>query len=232
MAARKPSDRSHGSAEETAELNLVPIMAIMVILIPMLIYMFTFHQIRVQRVTAPRRGSSPSKKVDEVKEKELNLTVLIKQDKGFLITWEEQLMQEAQSLPLIPIIQVDEALCGDPEDADSAPEQGCKPKVEGCFCYDFSTLYAELVKKKVKFSNPDKPEKRINLTADLTIPWSVISRTMDAVTCRLEQESYTDFQEYLKAAPKKGEVVTIPGVDDPVQMCEELFPKVVFAMSE
>jgi hypothetical protein len=104
--------------------------------------------------------------------------------------------------------------------------------VEGCFCYDFSSLYAELVKKKVKFSNPEKPEKRINLTADLTVTWGVISRTMDAVTCRLEQESYTDFQEYLKAAPKKGEKVSIPGVDDPVQMCEELFPKVVFAMSE
>ncbi len=232
MAARKPSDRSHGSDDDIADLNLVPIMAIMVILVPMLIYMFTFHQIRVQRVTAPRRGTGAKKATDEKKEKELNLTVVIKQDKGFLITWEEQLMPEAQSLPLIPMIQVGDDMCGDPNDKDSSPEQGCKAKMEGCFCYDYATLYNELVKKKMKFSNPEKPERRVNITADLNVPWGVVSRAIDAVSCRLEQESYTDYKEYLSAAPKKGEKRTVPGVDTPVDFCEELFPQVVFAMSD
>jgi len=88
MAARKPSERRHGSVDEVPELNLVPIMAIMVILIPMLIYMFTFHQIRVQRVMAPRRGTGAQKTKEEKKEKELNLTILIKKDRGFQVTWE------------------------------------------------------------------------------------------------------------------------------------------------
>ena len=39
--ARKPSDRAHGE-EVNADLNLVPIMAILIILIPVLLYAFTF----------------------------------------------------------------------------------------------------------------------------------------------------------------------------------------------
>jgi hypothetical protein len=37
---------------------------------------------------------------------------------------------------------------------------------------------------------------------------------------------------YMTAKPKKGETVKIKGVDDPVEMCEALFPNVVFAMTE
>ena len=63
--ARKPSDRAHGESEEP-ELNLVPIMAILVILIPVLLYAFTFFEVKVQAVAAPRLGpAQKSKKQDD-----------------------------------------------------------------------------------------------------------------------------------------------------------------------
>jgi biopolymer transport protein ExbD len=233
MAARKPSSRSHGQQEEDPELNLVPIMAIMVILIPMLIYMFTFHLIKVQRVMAPRRGTGAKKAQEEKQEKPLNLTILIKRDKGFQLSWEEQLMSESQSAPLLAMRQLDDIFCGDPSQPDKDTRaQGCFPRPEGCFCYDYAGLYNELVKKKMKFSTKEKPEKKVNITADLDVPWEVVSRTIDAANCVLEDPSYADFKEYIAATPKKGDTVKVPGLDAPVQLCEHLFPNVVFAMAD
>lgn len=237
MAARKPSERRHGGADEIPELNLVPIMAIMVILIPMLIYMFTFHQIRVQRVMAPRRGTGAQKTNEEKKEKELNLTILIKKDRGFQVTWEQALMPDTQASKMISMRQVDDIFCGDPNDSKSVRAQGCWPRAEGCFCYDFAALYNELVQKKKTFSDgKEKPEKRVNITAESAVTWEVVSRTMDAATCRLDEEVYgpgnEGFNDYVKAKPKKGDMKKIPGVDNPIQFCDPLFPNIVFAMAE
>jgi biopolymer transport protein ExbD len=234
MAARKPSDRRHGgSNDDNPEVNLAPIMAIMVILIPILIYMFTFHQIKVQRVMAPRKGTGAQKTKEEKKEKELNLTILIKKDRGFQVTWEQALMEDgAQASETIQMRQVDDQFCGDPSDRKKVRSQGCWPRAEGCFCYDFAGLYNELVRKKNKFSRKDKPEKRVNISAESKVTWEVVSRTMDAATCRLEHEVYNDFSEYVSAKLKKGESKKIPGVDDPVEFCDPLFPNIVFAMAE
>ncbi len=233
MAARKPSDRRHGGDDDVPELSLVPIMAIMVILIPMLIFMFTFHQIKVQRVMAPRRGTGAKKAQEEKKEKELNLTILIKRDKGFQLSWEEALMTDTQTGTLLPMRQSKDEYCGDSDNPQKDTRaQGCWRRAEGCYCYDFVGLYNELVAKKSKFSTPEKPEKRVNITADLDVPWEVVSRTMDAATCIMEQPSYATFEEYIKAVPKKGDAVKVPGLDDPVELCEQLFPNVVFAMAE
>lgn len=231
MAARKPSERRHGGGEELSELNLVPIMAIMVILVPMLIYMFTFHQIKVQRVMAPRRGTGAKKPVDEQKQKELNLTIMIADD-GFQLTWEEALMTDTAKAPKLGLIKVKDEACGDPESEKDDGQQGCIMKSGGCYCYDFPGLYAALVDKKSRFSTPEKPERRVNITAKLNIPWSIVSRTIDAATCVLEQPSYNTYEEYVAAKVKPGEPVKVPGLDDPYTPCEELFPNVVFAMAE
>jgi biopolymer transport protein ExbD len=233
--ARKPSDRSHGQGEEEpGDVSLVPIMAIMVILIPMLIYMFTFHTIKVQRVMAPRRGTGAKKASEDKKEKELNLTIMIKREKGFQLSWEEQLMTETQNAPLLPMRQAKDVHCGDPNSDKDERVQGCNRRAEGCYCYDFAGLYNELVKIKTGLKTPEggKPEKRVNITADLDVPWEVVSRTMDASTCMMEQPSYVDFEDFRKAEFKPGDKVKIPGVDDPLELCEELFPNVVFAMAE
>ena len=227
--------RKNREPGETAELNLVPIMAIMVILVPMLIYMFTFHQIKVQRVTAPRRGTGAKKAKEEQKEKPLNLTVIIlnKKEKGFKLTWDETLMTEQQSTPLIPMVQSKDEHCGDPDSEKSDRSPGCFAQAQGCFRYDFAALYNDLVAKKQKFSTPEKPEKRVNLTADSSVTWEVVSRTMDAVKCLKKQDSYPTLDEWMASDPKlQKEATKVPGMDDPQFLCEELFPQVVFAMTE
>ena len=249
MPARKPSDRRHGGDDDVAALNLVPIMAILVILIPMLIYMFNFSEIKVQRVMAPRRGTG-SKTTKETKEKPLNLTVMIKGTNGFALTWEEALMPDMQRLPVIPMRQADSKYCGDPDKPEDNRRHGCWYRPEGCFCYDFPQLYNELVKLKNRFSKPEKPERRINLTANSDVPWEVVSRTMDAAHCMLEEQAYQDFESYMAAPPKLGVFTCTASKtkhqydelpDDGectkdgtavVRLCKELFPQVVFAMAD
>ncbi len=201
MAARKPSERRHGAEEESPELNLVPIMAIMVILIPMLIYMFNFSEIKVQRVMAPRRGTGAQKTKEEKKEKPLNLTIKIQGDKGFALQWEEALMTDNRRAPLIPMRQASNEFCPNPEEPGTG-SQGCIMRSDGCFCYDFAGLYTELVRLKLKFSKPEKPERRVNLTALDDVPWAVVSRTMDAANCMLEAEAYDTLKAYSEAKPK------------------------------
>lgn len=57
------------------EVNLVPIMSILVILIPLLIYAFTFFEVSVQSVSAPRRGMPDH---DAAAERGPTVTVVVK----------------------------------------------------------------------------------------------------------------------------------------------------------
>ncbi len=236
MPATKPSERRHAGGEKVPDLNLVPIMAIMTILVPMLIFMFTFHQIKVQRVSAPRRGTGAKKASEDTKKKELNLTIMIKRDGRFVITWEQSLMAEGSQARTIDMVQVESSHCG-AEATTTQParpaDAGCEDRGGQCFCYDFASLYNGLVALKQRFGTPgEKEEKRINITADLDVPWSIVSRTMDATTCRLDQDRYDTFEDYAKAQVKPGEKFKVPGMEDPVQLCQELFPQVVFALAE
>lgn len=254
MAARKPSERRHGRDQDTPELNLVPIMAIMVILIPMLIYMFNFSEIKIQRVTAPRRGTGAQKTKEEKKAKPLNLTIMIDPVKGFTLNWEPEHMGSRKP-PVLGRIQSLDEYCPD-ENKPGTGAQGCS-RLAGtgpCLCYDFPGLYKKLVELKVEYSkDPEKPERRVNLTAHDEVTWAVVSRTMDAANCRLKEDVYPDLKSYVAAVPKYVGWACIkkkPGGGETKQMfdkqpeekdckygmvvheCEELFPKVVFAMTE
>jgi hypothetical protein len=244
MAARKPSERRHASSEESADLNLVPIMAIMVILIPMLIYMFTFHQIRVQRVSAPRRSTQTSK-ANEEKKKALNLTVIIRQNKGFTVTWEEEHHQGIQDDGPIGLWNApNDDWC----DKDKG-YQGCLPSDGVCRCYDFAKLYNTVLKLRnnPNLVDPKKPEKRINISAEPEVTWGIVSRTIDAVTCILGVRDgdssseaveppggFTGMEQFVKAGPIQGDPVRLPGMGDKerVRLCKPLFEQVVFAMVE
>ena len=173
--ARKPSDRSH-STEELGELNLVPIMSILVILIPVLLYAFSFFEVKVQAVSAPRMGPTNNKKKEEPKEKPLNLTVLIT-SKGFVIKQQAELTTEPEKQIFKRTFNVEGR------------------QVEE---YDFPAMYNRLAKKKNAY--PD--EKVINIGAEMDIPWHIIARTIDASRVRLEKESYDSLAEYSTAKPK------------------------------
>jgi biopolymer transport protein ExbD len=211
MAARKPSERSHGGGDDVAELQLVPILAIMVILIPMLIYMFTFHQIRVQRITAPREGTSTGKK-NAQKKKPLNLTVKVLKD-GFGITWEDELGDASgdKMRKVIPL-KTFEAGCGP---TGKSLVQGCTDlQGAGCKCFDFATLYKRVHALKKKYSTPKEPEKRINLTAGDDVPWRVLSPVIDAVSC-VRSYVETDQDNKVENGPdKRGEPFGQRGLSD------------------
>ena len=201
--ARKPSDRAHGESEDP-ELNLVPIMAILVILIPVLLYAFTFFEVKVQAVAAPRLGPAQKskKKDDEDKKKPLNLTVLVTKD-GFALKQQAELTDE----PDPPI-----------------PKRTFVVKGKEMVDYDYPALYTRVRQKKIE--HPD--ETTVNVGAEMDIPWQTIARTIDATRVVLEADSYEDIEKYNKAEPKMGKDTNGDGVNDPVEM----FPAVVFVVAE
>ncbi len=231
--ASRPSARSHAVDDTPGDLNLVPVMGIMTILIPILLFMFTFNEVTVQRVQAPRSAANAAATPgSNDKERELNLTVLVRRDKGFQLTWEDALMGDSQTAELIPTIKAEAVNCPDPSEPDKPYEQGCALRADGCHCYDFPSLYTQLMLKKRQFSKPEAPEEKLNIAADSNVKWEVISRVIDAAECIRERDSYGNFDEWKVSKRKKGETLKVPGSDDPVIFCERLFPKVVFALVE
>jgi biopolymer transport protein ExbD len=173
--SRKPSDRRN-SEEEVPELDLTPIMAILVILIPVLLFAFSFFEIKVQAVAAPRLGSGKASKKDDDK-KPLNLTVIIT-SKGFVVKQQAELTT-APEKPIFKRQMIDSD----------------KIAVE---TYDYPALYSRIMAKKLEY-----PEERIvNIGAEPHIPWKVVARTIDAVRSQLEKPSYEKLAIYEKAKPK------------------------------
>lgn len=200
--ARKPSERAHGD-EAVEELNLVPIMAILIILIPVLLYAFTFFEVKVQAVAAPRLGPSKAKKKDdEEKKKPLNLTVLVTKD-GFALKQQAELTDE----PEPPI-----------------PKRTFVVKGKEFVDYDYPALYNRVRQKKIE--HPD--ETTVNVGAEMAIPWQTIARTIDTTRVVLEADSYEDIVKYNDAKPKMGKDNDGDGSADPVDM----FPAVVFVVAE
>ncbi len=148
MSSRKSRRTQH----PVPAVSLVPFMAIMVILVPMLIYIFSFHIIRVQRVQAPRRSVCTTG-CDQPKQ--LELTVLVRRARGFEITWQRELMPEKQTLPLIAMVGGE---------------------------YDYDTLRSRLSALKSELADGEQQTERVNIGADDDVPWEVISHTMDAVS--------------------------------------------------
>lgn len=218
--AKKPSKGSHFEAPDEENLNLSPIMALMVILIPMLLAMFNFFEVKVQAVAAPKLGTGKASKTDDQK-KPLNLTVLITKQ-GFLIKQQDELQDVAEK----PI----------PKDTFSMPinENGVvsEKAVEE---YDYATLYNRLRAKKQKY--PD--ETTLNVAAEMDIPWHVIARTIDAARVELDKAEFTGrdrLKEYSKARevtrPSTKDITGDGKVDENDLEPVEMFPRVVFVVAE
>lgn len=174
--ARKPSERSH-SEVTLDEINLTPIMAILVILIPILLYAFNFFEVKIQGVSAPKMGTGKAEAKKENEKKPLNLTVLITV-KDFKLTQEEELTTEPEA-PIVKRTFTD---------------------AEGSFVdYDYPRLYSRLMAKKKQWPK----ERTINIGADFRIPWYVIARTIDASRVQLDEDGYEDLEGYSKAKPRR-----------------------------
>ncbi|NUN14741.1 MAG: biopolymer transporter ExbD [Myxococcales bacterium] len=190
--ARKPSERRHAT-ENLEDINLTPIMSILVILIPMLIFAFSFIEIALQQVAAPKMGPPKPKQADE--KKPLQLTIVVN-DAGFVLKQQADFEEPDVVIPL-------------KEQADVAVTQ---PHLE----YDYARLYSELMKKKKAYSE----ERTINLAADFHIPWHILARTIDAARVQLVESAYDDLVQYAQAKVKFTDGVPEPLFDTVVFMVD------------
>lgn len=204
--ARKPSSRRH-KVGELDDINLVPIMSILVILIPMLIYAFTFFEVTVQSVAAPKMGTGKAKTKETDEKKPLNLTVLISDD-GFMLKYDEEQMGGEQEAPI--------------KKAEFPPDKdhGDRPYWD----YDYATLHNRLARVKEKFPQ----EEQINIGAEMHIPWQIIARTIDAARLQLEGVPFDGEERAQAYGGAKAKTVKVKGEVEPVL----LFPNVVFVVAE
>lgn len=172
--ARRPSERRH-SEEELEEVNLIPIMSILCILIPVLILAFNFFEVSIQQVAAPKVGKP--KESSENKDKPLQLTVVI-DSKGFSIKQNTELVTEKEK----PIPKT-----------DITNENGETRKD-----YNYAELYRRL--REIKKNFPE--ERTVNISGDPKIPWYVIAKTIDASRVQLAEDAFADYQGYSEAEVK------------------------------
>lgn len=190
------------SVGELEDVNLVPIMSILVILIPMLIYAFTFFEVTVQSVAAPKMGTGKAKEDSQDEKKPLNLTVIVKKD-GFLLKYDEEVMTGEGETEL--------------KKREFPPNE---QHPEAYWDYDYPRLYNRLAAIKEQF--PD--EKTLNIGAEMNIPWSTLARTIDCARVKLKGGPFEGDDAGLEYG--KAGVVKIKDEE------ELLFPHVVFVVAE
>lgn len=218
--ARKPSQASHSDSGGNEELNLSPIMALLVILIPMLLAMFNFFEVKVQAVAAPKLGTGKTSSKDPDK-KPLNLTVLISKT-GFMIKQQDELQDVAEK-------QI-------PKDTfEITVVENSAPVTRSVEDYDYPALYSRLRAKKQRYPE----ETTINIAAEMDIPWHVIARTIDAARIELKEGSFTGrdrMNKYAAAEPEmrksKKDIDGDGAVTEADQEPVPMFPRVVFVVAE
>jgi biopolymer transport protein ExbD len=203
-----PRNRDEGG--DTEELDLVPFMNMVVILIPLLLLSVVFMKVGVVNITAPKLSvGPPSKKKPKKKEKPLNLTVSIS-DKGLRISATGAVLspQEGcpESGPTICLRKQSENVEQLIKQARSALEQGNKDKgdnilKEASSAYDWMALYNKLM--DIKEDYPD--ETVVNISGDPDIPYALVIRAMDVARYKLKKDSYEDRQEFWEADIRKSE---------------------------
>ncbi len=149
--AYRPSQRgSQGS--EPMEINIFPMMNLMVVLVPLLLSTATFVKIGVIELNLPQLGETITGRATPPTEPQesLDLTVSIKSD-GFYITSAFIRPDDAMAIPLT---------------ADGS--------------YDYDTLSEKLLEIKQRISNTPKDTKNIILQAQANVDYQIFISTMDA----------------------------------------------------
>jgi biopolymer transport protein ExbD len=210
MTMARPSGRGHVGEEGIGDPDLIPIMSIMCILIPMLIYSFVMYEVKVQEISLPKFGGPSSGGPSKV----LNLAVIVGKDKHVIKIQgggkeaKEIALKKQKRRLCDPAVSCDE--CAGPEFDD----------------YDYAGLYKEVA--KLKASDDFKEVDSINIGADNAVPWKVMAKTIDAVRSRMDKDSYGNFCEYDRAKPLKLKTTDADGNE--ITTAAEMFPKIVFVM--
>jgi len=198
--------KKKGIDTEIEELNLIPIMNLVVCLIPIILFGTVLVKVGVVNVNAPKFGmgqATPS----EDEEKPLNLTLGI-EESGFRL--------KAGGADINELLGMEPVAIAPDADPSAMPAPGVEIPKKGDD-YDYVELYNKLV--VIKKAKPD--ESIINLTADKMIAFKFIIKSMDAIRYQLEQDSYSEFEAYRDAKIK---------ISNDVR--ELLWPDVVFAVAQ
>ncbi len=192
--------------EVVDELNLVPVMNMVMCLIPVVLVGSSQVTIGVVNVNAPRFGSGAVTESKPDDQKPLNLTLAVGED-GYRLTASGADINEVLQLPP-----------GQPGPNGEPPPPGPFIKKKDKKTYDYIELYNKLVKIKKAYPH----ESIINLTADPRIPFKHIISTMDVARVHLESESYDNSEVFMHTGIK----YTAEGKPD------LLWPDVVFAVAQ
>ena len=216
------------------ELNLVPIMALLCVLIPVLLAAFNFFEIKVQAMSVPRMATGKSKAKKTKKQKPLNLTLYIDQSFIKVSVHKENMDRVGLSRGPLVIPKRDFSVGG-----DGASYYGNEKREVNE--YDYPALHEALVKIKKATEKMDfkKEPRTINITAKSTIPWRIIARTIDASRVRLDKDNFgtesNALEVYSQAEPLKQDRMDEKGQPmenesgEPIQEDKPLFDAVVFA---
>lgn len=153
--ARKPSERRHGE-EADNELNLIPIMNLVLMLIPAILITAAFVEITVINVSAPQIGGGAPQEPQEKPDKPpLNLTIVLT-DQGFTIAGSGGVLGQEQ--------------------ADPNAQKGPTIPKTGDGTYD----WAGLTKKLVEIKDAFPEETKVIINAEPDIKYEFLVGTMDA----------------------------------------------------
>ncbi|MBA2662522.1 MAG: biopolymer transporter ExbD [Bradymonadaceae bacterium] len=190
-----------------SDLNLAPMMNLVIILIPMLLLSVVFLEVGVINITAPTLSvGAPSEPKDEPEEQPLNLTVAISAN-GFQIAATGVVLPARAGCPT-----QGPTICLDDQNVDvsakfeearrimSAGSEGGGEDVlkQGLAAYSFRELYNQLSRIKKEYPK----ETIITLSADADVPYAVLVRVMDVARFQLEKDSYDTASDFWSATAK------------------------------
>jgi biopolymer transport protein ExbD len=143
---------------EVGELDLVPVMNLVTILIPFLLMSMQLMSLAVIDSTLPAISSEPVEQEEDDEDKPLNMSILLTEE-GFTVTGADKVLAEEE---------------GGPGAKLECKEVGC-PTADS---YDFAELKARL--HKVKDVYDQERDANVILVPDSTIPYEALVLTMDA----------------------------------------------------
>jgi hypothetical protein len=204
-----------------ADVDLKPMMAIVCILIPLLMFAFSFYEIKVQPVAAPKVGfaggggqGTQTAAPDETKVP-LNLTVLMT-PRGFRVKMTTEVAgANADQLIDKKSFPDKDGKMGDPE-------------------YDYPALYARLIEIKKEHGSENSINIGADVSSDIPITWDHVARAMDTARSYL-----TPFKDRdARPMPVAEKFQTMEEFSQAVESLDEqgkpkpLFPQVVFVVGE
>lgn len=217
--------RNRKDIDVETDLNLAPIMNMVVILIPLLLLSVVFLKVGVINITAPKLSMGPPSDTPPPDEPPLNLTVAVS-DKGFRIAATGAVLEEMAGCPVPgPTVCLEDQSVDVAAEIDRARQSFAGGDVnageaaldKAMKAYNWKELYNQLARIK----NQYKDETIVNISADPDIPYAFIVRVMDVARYKLEKDSYSKESEFWSAQYAKGATTY-----------EELFPDPVLSLAQ